>query len=105
MTEEQTGGGIVDGIDLYADVDNDFPTEDVAANESGDLYDDVLTSNVGNEDEKKTDTSSQEPTNHNNSQPLVSPTSTPGVILHHLCFYQFHVCDHYIVSVIVTYWT
>ena len=77
---EQTGGGIVDGIDLYADVDNDFPAEDIAANESGDLYDDVLTSNVGNEDDKKP-AAIQESTNHTNPGPLLSPTTlTPGVI-------------------------
>ena len=75
---EQTGGGIVDGIDLYADVDNDFPSEDIAANESGDLYDDVLTSNVGNEEEKKPD-AAQETTNHTNAGPLLSPTTVAGV--------------------------
>ena len=75
---EQTGGGIVDGIDLYADVDNDFPSEDIAANESGDLYDDVLTSNVGNEEEKKPD-AAQETTNHTNAGPLLSPTTVTAV--------------------------
>ena len=77
---EPTGGGMVDGIDLYADVDNDFPAEDIAANESGDLYDDVLTSNVGNEEEKKPE-APQEPTNHTPiTGPLLSPTTAPGVI-------------------------
>jgi hypothetical protein len=77
---EQTGGGIVDGIDLYADVDNDFPSEDITANESGDLYDDVLTSNVGNEEEKKSD-AAQETTNHTLiTGPLLSPTTVTGVM-------------------------
>ena len=76
---EQAGGGIVDGIDLYADVDNDFPSEDIAANESGDLYDDVLTSNVGNEEEKKPD-AAQETNNHTNAGPLLSPTTVTGVM-------------------------
>ena len=71
-------GGIVDGIDLYADVDNEFPAEDVAADESGDLYDDVLTSNVGNEEEKKPE-ATQETTNNTNSGPLLSPVTAPGV--------------------------
>ena len=71
-------GGIVDGIDLYADVDNEFPAEDVAADESGDLYDDVLTSNVGNEEEKKPE-AAQETTNSANSGPLLSPVTAPGV--------------------------
>ena len=76
MTEP--GSGIVDGIDLYADVDTEFPSEDVAADESGDLYDDVLTSNVGNEEEKKPE-AAQETTNHTNSGPLLSPVTAPGV--------------------------
>ena len=77
--DEQPSGGIVDGIDLYADVDTEFPAEDVAADESGDLYDDVLTSNVGNEEEKKPD-AAQETTNHTNAGPLLSPTSVTGVM-------------------------
>ena len=76
--DEQPSGGIVDGIDLYADVDTEFPAEDVAADESGDLYDDVLTSNVGNEEEKKTETT-PETTNHTSSGPLLSPVTAPGV--------------------------
>ena len=75
---EEAGGAIVDGIDLYADVDNDFPAEDIAADASGDLYDDVLTSNVGNEEEKKPD-ATPEATNHSDSGALLSPTAAAGV--------------------------
>ena len=75
---EEAGGAIVDGIDLYADVDTDFPAEDIAADASGDLYDDVLTSNVGNEEEKKPD-STPETTNHSDSGALLSPTAAAGV--------------------------
>ena len=80
MAEPTAGSGIVDGIDLYADVDNDFQAEELAANESGDLYDDVLTSNVGNEDDKTPTKQAQEIPNNANASPLVSPThSGPGV--------------------------
>ena len=78
---EQTGGGIVDGIDLYADVDNDFPAEDLAGNESGDLYDDVLTSSVGKEDDKKPPTP-QDVSNHATAGPLASPPAGTGVNLY-----------------------
>ena len=74
----ETGGGIVDGIDLYADDDNEFSAEGNADDTGGDLYDDVLTSNVGNEEEKKPE-AAQETTNNANSGPLLSPVTAPGV--------------------------
>ena len=47
-----SGDGGVD-IDLYADVEQDFPQEDFS-NENNDLYDDVITASTSKDDEKET---------------------------------------------------
>ena len=45
-----SGDGGVD-IDLYADVEQDFPQEDFSA-DNNDLYDDVITASTSKEEEK-----------------------------------------------------
>ena len=47
-----SGDGGVD-IDLYADVEQDFPQEDFS-NENNDLYDDVITASTSKDEEKET---------------------------------------------------
>jgi len=49
-----SGDGGVD-IDLYADVEQDFPQEDFS-NENNDLYDDVITASTSKDEEKETKT-------------------------------------------------
>ena len=46
-----SGDGGVD-IDLYADVEQDFPQEDFS-NENNDLYDDVITASTSKDEEKE----------------------------------------------------
>jgi len=65
-------------IDLYADVEQDFPQEDFS-NDNNDLYDDVITAGTTKEDDKNTSGTGQTPKKENDMETSPSPArGLPG---------------------------